>query len=208
MRAVVRAAGVHARPAVPWALLWVTSALVAGLLAAVARWPYAVWPLHGVALGLLAGTSAWAVDERCAAIVDVAPRPLWWRSVVRSVAPAVLVGVWLGGHAVGRANLPDHLDLFLLQGAAAAGLGFATATAARTAGRAEPGQRFAVMVIPITTGLALARPASDHLPLFPVWPHEDWSRSVAIWSALAALAVVTGAVALWHDGRARTPRRP
>lgn len=189
-------------------LVWVTTALVAGLLATVSLWPYAVWPLHGAALGLMAGTSAWAADERCAAIVDVAPRPLWWRSVVRSVVPAALVAVWLGGHASARANLPDHLDLFLLQGVVAAGLGFAMATAARTTGRARPGQRFAAVVVPVTTGLALARPASDRIPLFPVWPHEDWPRSVTIWSALAVVAVVTGATALWHDRRDRTPRRP
>ena len=54
-------------------MLGITLALIVTLLTIVARWPYTMWPLHGAAIGLIAATSAWAVDETTATIVDRVP---------------------------------------------------------------------------------------------------------------------------------------
>lgn len=204
----MRPTAAHLRVAVPWGLLAGTVGLVAALLAAVAHWPATVWPLHGTAIGLIAGVSAWATDERCAAIVDVAPRPLWWRSLVRATAPALLIAVWTAAHLGAHTRLPDHLDLLVLQGIVAATLGFAAATARRAVGTAEPGHRLAAVVVPVAIGLALARPASDRLPLFPVWPHEDWERAMRLWAAAAVIGAMTLLAVAWRDARPRRSGRP
>ena len=74
-----------------WSLLAGSGLIIGAGVALVARWPEALWPLHGTALGLMVGMAAVAVDERCATVVDVSPRPLWWRTAVRSVGPLALV---------------------------------------------------------------------------------------------------------------------
>lgn len=197
------AAGVYIRAATPWAILGSTVALLVGLLVIVACWPYSMWPLHGGAVGLIAGASAWAVDEECASVVDVTPRPLWWRSACRVVTPVVLSATWVGCHLAARRRLPDHLNLFLLEGVTAAALGFAGGTLLRSWGRAEPGQWIASLACPLTLAVALARPATGLAPVFPIWPSENWARSAAIWSSAAAVSVVLVVVALSNDARCR-----
>lgn len=189
-----------------WSLLAGSALIMAGGVTLVARWPDALWPLHGTALGLLVGVAAVAVDERCSAVVDVSPRPLWWRTAVRSVGPLALVVVWATAHWALRAPLPDRLDVLVLQGAVAAGLGFGLATAARATGRSEPGAVIAATAVPLVAGAALARPFESDLPLFPVWPHEDWDRALLIWTVLGATAALAAARALWRDARPRRNR--
>jgi hypothetical protein len=197
----MRAELVYARTATSWAMLGVTSALIVALLAIVARWPYTMWPLHGATIGLIAGTSAWAVDETTARIIDVAPRPLWWRSAARAFTPMILTVAWTSMHLGTRNRLPDRLSLFILQGATAAALGFAAGNTLRARGRAEPGQWIASFVCPLTLGVALAKPLNDHAPLFPVWPHDNWTRSTIIWSAAALTAALLVGRTLWSDAR-------
>jgi hypothetical protein len=182
-------------------MLGITLVLIVTLLTIVARWPYTMWPLHGAAIGLIAGTSAWAVDETTATIVDVAPRPLWWRIAARALTPLILAGAWTAMHFPIRDRLPHQFGLFILQGATAAALGFAAGNALRARGRAEPGQWIASFVCPLTLGVALAKPLNDHAPLFPVWPHDDWTRSTIIWSAAALMATFLAARTLWSDSR-------
>lgn len=189
--------------ATQWSLLAGVALLMAGGVTLVARWPDALWPLHGAALGLVMGAAAVAVDERCALVVDVSPRPLWWRTAVRSVGPTILILVWAAVHWVLRAPLPDHLEVLILQGAVAAGLGFGLATAARAAGHGEPGAVLAATAVPLVAGAALARPFETDLPLFPVWPHEDWSRAALIWAVLGTAAALVAGRALWRDARQR-----
>jgi hypothetical protein len=199
----MRAALVYGRAATSWAMLGTTMALTVGLLTIVARWPYTMWPLHGGVIGLIAGTSAWAADEACATVVDVTPRPLWWRSAARATTPLVLAATWITVHLAAGRRLPDHLDLLLLQGVTAAMLGFAGATLLRGRGLAEPGQWIASFASPLTLGIALAKPWSGHAPLFPVWPHENWARSTIIWSAASLAALACALWAIWSDSRPR-----
>lgn len=197
----------HAVVATRWSLLAASGVAAAGCVVLVSRWPAALWPLHGAALGLLTGAAAAAVDERCAAVVDTAPRPLWWRTAGRAVVPVALAVVWVVTHALVRDRLPDHLDVLVLQGVVAVGLGFAVATASRVRGRGEPGQALAAAVVPLVLGAALARPFEAELPLFPVWPHEDWRRAALLWAAGGVVAVVVGGWALWSDARSRSVAR-
>jgi hypothetical protein len=191
------------RAVTPWGLVVVTAAVTVGLLLMVARWPAQVWPLHGSAVGLLAGVSAWSLDERCATVVDVAPRALWWRTVARAPATVLLVSVWVTTHVLLRDRLPDHLGVLVLQGAGASIAGVAAASWRRASGVAEPGQSIALSVCPVAVALALAKPWSEHAPLFPVWPHENWSRATVIWTVTGIGAVVALGSALWRDGSAR-----
>lgn len=197
----------HLAVATPWALLVGAATLVAGCVTLVARWPDALWPLHGMALGVVVGTAAVAVDERAALLVDVCPRPLWWRTAVRAWGPVSLALVWVTLHAALRADLPARLDVLVLQGLVASALGFGMATAGRAAGRAEPGIVVAVTAVPLVAGAALARPFEADLPLFPVWPHEDWERAALLWAALGVTALSVLTLALWHDGRPAPRRR-
>ena len=197
----MRAELVYARAATSWAMLGITLALIVTLLTIVARWPYTMWPLHGAAIGLIAATSAWAVDETTATIVDIAPRPMWWRSAVRAFTPLILAVAWTATHFVIRNRLPDQLDLFVLQGVAAAALGFAAGITLRSRGRSEPGQWIASFVCPLTLGVALAKPLNDHAPLFPVWPHDNWTRSTIMWAAAALSAVLVVGRTFWGDTR-------
>ena len=199
LRAIAR----YSRAATPCGLVATTAGFAVGLLLIVARWPAAMWPLHGAAIGLLAGVSAWSVDERCAAIVDVAPRPLWWRTIARTPAALLLVSVWIATHLAVRDRLPDHLGVLMLQGTSAAAAGLAVATWQRTRSQSEPGQRIALFVCPAAVAIALAKPWSDQAPLFPIWPHENWPRATVIWSVTAGLAVVVLAAALRRDAADR-----
>lgn len=199
--ASMRAVLVYARAANPWAMLGITLALIVMLLTIVARWPYTMWPLHGAAVGLVAGTAAWAVDETTATIVDVSPRPLWWRSAARALTPMILAVAWTSMHLGISDRLPDRLGLFILQGVTAAAIGFAAGSGMRARGRAEPGQWIASFVCPLTLGVALAKPFNDHVPLFPVWPHDDWTRSTLIWSGVALMALALVVQTSWSDAR-------
>jgi hypothetical protein len=189
----------YSRSATPWALLATTVALTVCLLLIVSRWPAAMWPLHGAAIGLLAGISAWSVDERCSAVVDVAPRLLWWRTIARAPAALLLIAVWIATHLTVRHRLPDHLGVLVLQGASAALAGFAAATWQRARGNPEPGQRMAMFICPAGVAIALAKPWSTHVPLFPIWPHENWPRATVIWSVTGGLAVLVLTAAMQRD---------
>ena len=205
--APLRGAIRHLAAATRWAIIVGAGGLVVGAVARVARWPAELWPLHGAALGLVIGASAVAVDERCAAVVDVAPRPLWWRTAVRAVGPLALVTIWIAAHGAARDGLPDHLDVLVLQGAVAALIGFGLATTARAAGRAEPGTALAATAVPLLAATALARPFEADLPVFPVWPHEDWGRATRLWALAGGAVAIVTARALWRDARHGPPGR-
>ncbi|WP_261554020.1 hypothetical protein [Frankia tisae] len=190
----------YATRAIPWLLAGTGCAMIVGLMALVAGWPQVMWPLEGTALGLLAGVVAWANDERCAAIVDTLPRSLRWRTLARSVVPALMLAVWIACLLAQRHRLPPHLPLFALQGAAAAAVALAITVGRRAAGSAEPGRTFASIIIPTSAALALIRPAARRLPLFPVWPGEDWARSTVIWTTVFGASLVVLAPALAERG--------
>lgn len=202
----MRAFASYSRAATPWGLSATTAVLVIALVSIVARWPDAMWPLHGATIGLLAGVSAWSVDERCSAIVDLAPRPMWWRTAARAPAALFLIAVWAAMHLSLRDRLPDHLGVLVLQGVSAALAGFAVATWQRAHGNAEPGQRIAMFICPAAVATALAKPWSTHVPLFPIWPHENWPRATAMWSITGGLGVLVLIAAIQRDAADRAHR--
>lgn len=197
----------YAARAVPWLLAGAGGAMIVGLMALVGRWPWVMWPLEGTALGLLAGVVAWANDERCAAIVDTLPRSLRWRTLARSVVVALMLAVWIACLLAQRHRLPPHLPLFALQGLAAAAVALAVTVWRRAAGSAEPGRTFASVIIPTSAALALIRPAARRLPLFPIWPGEDWARSTAIWTTVFGASLVVLALALRERDARPVPAR-
>ncbi|MFG2040675.1 hypothetical protein [Dactylosporangium sp. NPDC048998] len=182
--------------AVPWRLTIVATGIVVGLMTLVARWPAVMWPLQGTALGLIAGITAWAADEPAAQVVDTLPRPLWWRITARAAVVPLALGTWIACLLAARSRLPDHFWFFVLQAAGMVGLALAVTTWRRGRGVAEPGRPFAAIVVPTATAVALARPFTRQLPVFPVWPSEDWHTSRVVWVAVTAGSFAILAAAL------------
>jgi hypothetical protein len=181
----------------PWLLLGTSCGVIAGLMALVAAWPRIAWPLQGACVGVIAGVAAMALDERSASIVDTLPRSLLWRSAARAaiVVPALLT-VWIGCLLAWQHRLPPHSGLFALQGVTAAAAAVAVTGRRRAAGVAEPGAPFAAATMPTVLALALIRPWTRWLPLFPIWPWENWPRSWAIWCATAVAVPALGTVTI------------
>jgi hypothetical protein len=181
----------YALRAVPWPLVAVSCGIVIGLMAMVANWPWVMWPLQGMAVGVMAGVVGWSMDEPSAAVVDSVPRSLRWRTTVRAVVVPVVLAVWCGCLIAMRDDIPDQLGLFVLQGVGAVSIAMAVTFWQRSNGAAEPGPSFAAVVIPVATALSLARPLAQQLPLFPVWPDDNWNLSKQIWWAATLVAVAT-----------------
>lgn len=176
----------HAARAVPWWTVALACAAVPALVAMVALDPDRMWPLQGVAVGVLAAAAAWSMDERAAAVVDTLPRSLGWRTAARTLAVVPLAVVWVVSLGLAAAWLPDHAGLFVRQGAAALVVGVAVATWLRARGSATPGATAGPGALAAVAVVALTRPADAHVPLFPAWEADDWARSGAIWWGLLA----------------------
>ncbi|MFI7587192.1 hypothetical protein ACIB24_08980 [Spongisporangium articulatum] len=190
----------HAGRAVPWPLVAAAAVLVVALLLAVRYDHWRLWPLQGVAVGLLAGAVGWCLDEPAAAVVDPAPRGLAWRTLARATGVLVLLSAWSAGTWLARDALYGHPWTVLLQGLAAALASVAWVTWCRARGEATPGQRWALTVVPLATAWALVRPFERQLPVFPYafgGAYGDWTTSAAGWSVLgvAAAAVLVRTLA-------------
>jgi hypothetical protein len=189
----------HAAHAVPWPRVCLAAALIVVLMELV-RWsPWVLWPLEGIAVGLLVGAAAWCFDEPAAAVVDTLPRGPGWRAAARTPAVVALLGAWTATvfHA-GNGPLFGHRNAVLLQGIAAVAAGAALATRARGRGAATPGLRIAVVVVPVTTAVALIRPLARAVPVFPFSTSSlsAWEASTSGWFLVlaSAVAVVAGAL--------------
>jgi hypothetical protein len=180
----------YAARVLPWRLTLTSCTIIAGLMSLVAAWPWVMWPLQGTSVGVIAGAVAWAMDERAAAVVDTLPRSLRWRTAARGLIVVPLLGLWIVVLVLMRDRVPAHLDLFIMQGAAAVAVALAFTVWRRTNAVAEPGRSFAALALAATTALALVRPLSRGLPLFPLWPSDNWPLSYAVW-----LTVLTGSLA-------------
>jgi hypothetical protein len=178
----------YALRAVPWVLVAVSCVIVVGLMALVANWPWVMWPLQGTAVGVIAGVVGWSMDERSAAVVDSLPRSWCWRTTARAVVVPLVLAVWCGCLFAMRNDIPDQLGLFVLQGVGAISVAAAVTGWQRLGGTAEPGRFFAAFVIPTATALSLVRPLAHRLPLFPVWPDDNWLLSKQIWWGLTLAA--------------------
>lgn len=199
---VARSAARYAAAATNWPVAIFAVLGTAVSLVVVSVRPAGLWPLHGMALGLITGASALAADERCSAVVDVTPRPMWWRTALHACVPAVLAATWLSAHLFLRARLPEHLGVLIMQGVAVALAGFAASTSMRRADRGEPGVAIAAVAAPLVIASALARPFEDAVPLFPIWPDEQWQRSAVIWAIVTMAATALLVASLHRDARA------
>jgi hypothetical protein len=199
------AAGRYAATATNLPVAAVSTLMVAACVAIAAVRPSGLWPLHGAALGVIAAVSAMAVDETSSAVVDVAPRPLWWRTALRAVTPAATAATWVLVHVLLRDRLPQPLSVLVLQGLAMALAGFAISTWRRPH-RGEPGVMIAAVAAPLVVAAALTRPYERTLPLFPIWPDEPWRRSAAIWTGVTLVSVTLLVAALVRDAVAKHPR--
>lgn len=195
----------HAARGVPWWLIGATALIVPGLLALVRYDPWTLWPLQGTAVGLLAGAVGWCLDEPAAAVVDPAPRGLAWRTIARATGPACLLAAWSAGVWWARDSLYGHPWEVHGQGLAAAAVGATWVTWQRACGEANPGQRWAIAVVPVTTAWALVRPLARQLPVFPYSfgdEYGDWVESAVGWTAIGLLAGVLLVLILTREGRA------
>jgi hypothetical protein len=204
----------YAASAVPWFRVVLAACLVLVLMDVVGRWPWHMWPLQGVAVGLLAGAAAWCFDEESAAVVDVAPRGLAWQALGRSAGLLILVAAWGGAVVRTHASLFGHPRLVALQGLVAVLAGAAWAAWGRARGQSTPGLRASFVVIPGATAWALVRPFAAGLPVFPYTAdgrYGDWAASGVLWGvvgvvSMGLLVAALGEAPWWRLGRS-TGRR-
>lgn len=195
----------HAARAVPWTLLVVVAGVLAALVRTVAEWPWQVWPLQGIAVGLLAAAVTYAIDEPAAELVDTLPRALWWRTTARSSAALLLVAWWgLLVWAAGDAWF-GHPWAVAGQGAAAVLAAIAGVTVLRRRGRATPATASSSAIITVSVFVSLARPWEEHLPLFPYTPMGPWQASVWWWTAITVVSSVSLVASLAEVSRRRRP---
>jgi hypothetical protein len=180
----------HAIRATPWLFLGAAAALVTAMLRVLEQWSYTMWPLQGVAVGLLAGAAAWAYDEPAAAVVDTLPRGLAWRTAARGTSVLALLVWWTASVAWTRPAYFGHAVDVWWQGVAAVLAVSAAVTWQRRRGLASPARLAATVAVGAAAYLALLRPFEDSLPVFPYTPDGPWADSRAWWSALAAAALV------------------
>lgn len=202
----------YAGRAVPWARLGVVSALVLLLMEVVRRWPWTMWPLEGVAVGLLAAGAAWCFDETAASVVDVAPRHLAWRTAVRASGVALLFVAWAGAVLWSWESLFGHAWAVAGQGAAAMIAASAYATWRRAGGDPVPSRAVALAAVPTAAFWALLRPWDQSVAVFPYADAGtglgSWGGSSALWSILAGAALLVLAAALVDSRWWRSARRP
>jgi hypothetical protein len=187
----------YAARAVPWGLLGAGAGLTVGLLLLVERWPYALWPLQGAAVGLLAGTAVWCYQEPAAGLVDTLPRGLHWRTGARSTGSIALLAVWLVALWQTRTGYFGHAADVAWQGIAAALAAAAYMTWQRSRGSTGPARATSSALVAVALFIALARPLDQWVPVFPYTASDDWTTSRLLWTGLAAtvgLFVITRAV--------------
>jgi len=187
----------YLRQAIPWQVP-LCGGLVTGLLVALVAWdPWTLWPLQAIAVGVLAAAAGWCFDEPAAAVVDVAPRGLAWRSAARALPVLALAGFWCGAVAIARQAFFGYPWHVAGQGVAAMALAAVWATWRRSAGHARPGARLTVLVVPACAAWGLLRPAERALPIFPYAPTPGpWQSSAILWAAAAGVALLGGALTL------------
>jgi hypothetical protein len=201
----------YAGRALPWARLGVVAVLVVILMHVVHRWPWSMWPLEGVGVGLLAAGAAWCFDETAAAVVDTSPRSLAWRTAARASGVALLLVAWAVAVLWSRDSLFGHPWAVAGQGVAAMIAASAYATWRRAGGDPMPGSAVALAAVPTATFWALLKPWDDAVAVFPYAEGgtglAGWAGSAALWSVVAgaSLLVLLAAVVdnRWWRARAR-----
>jgi hypothetical protein len=197
----------HARHAVPWQLVLTSSLLILVMLVLLGRWPGALWPLGGVAVGALAGSIAWSLDEPVPEIADAAARPLHWRLASAGIGVVVVVGAWIVGVAA-AGDLLGRQGHVLGHGLAAAVAVSGGVAWLRSRGHDHPGRVLAPYLVLIVAGLALAQPLAQQLPVFPHPGNDSWAASSALWVVLAALGALALSLSVIDLSWRRIPHHP
>jgi hypothetical protein len=195
----------HAVRGVPWLVVLFGVAPVPALLRIVEEWPYTVWPLQGIAVGLAAAAAVWCFDETAAAVVDTLPRSLAWRTASRLLGVGVVLGVWLLSVAWTSAAFFGRPGHVAWQGVAAIAAGSAYATWRRSRGTPTPALGAATGLVCSAAFLALARPLHDQLPVFPYLATGPWATSAVLWAVLGVASI--GALAVLLAEPAARPDR-
>jgi hypothetical protein len=144
-----------------------------------------MWPLQGIAVGMVAAAATWCFDETAAAVVDTLPRSLAWRTASRLLGVAVVLGVWLAAVDWTSTAYFGQAGHVAWQGVAAITAGSAYATWRRSRGAPTPAAAAATVLVCGASFVALARPLGDRLPAFPYLglqarccgPGSAWPRS-------------------------------
>ncbi len=197
----------HAVRGVPWLVVLLGVAPVPALLRIVEQWPYSMWPLEGIAVGLVAGAAAWCFDETAAAVVDTLPRSLGWRTASRLLGVVLVLGVWLVSVGWTSEAFFGRSGHVAWQGVAAIAAGSAYATWRRSRGTPTPALTASTGMVCGATFLALVRPLDDRLPVFPYLDSGPWADSEVLWVGLGAVSVLV-LVVLALEPRTRQDRHP
>ena len=180
----------HAVRGVPWLVVLLGVAPVPALLRIVEEWPYTMWPLQGIAVGVVAAAATWCFDDAPAAVVDTLPRSLAWRTTARLAGVAVVLGVWLLSVSWTSTAYFGQTGHVAWQGVAAIAAGSAYVTWRRSRGVATPARGVATALVSGAAYLALARPLDDRLPVFPYMAAGPWRASGVLWTVVIVVSLV------------------
>lgn len=184
---------------VPWRPVVMLTGGGLGLLLASAAWTGTSVSSTAVLLGvpLLAGGTAYVLDEPAGEAVAAVPTSLRARSFARLVVAAavvvlgalVLVGVALRGGSGAKAGITVQLTGLALAAVAAA--------AALRRRLAEPGEVVAGGLLGLVLTLAIAHPLQRWVDVFPSEAGQRWAGSLVMWALVAAGSIA----ALWAATR-------
>lgn len=142
-----------------------------------------------VGVPLLAGGTAYVLDEAAGEAVAAVPTSLRARSVARLVVAAAvvtlgalaLVGVALRGGSGAKAGITVQLT----------GLTLAAVAAAATLRRrlAEPGEVVAGGLLGLVLTLTIAHPLQRWVDVFPSEAGQRWAGSLVLWALVAAVSI-------------------
>lgn len=207
----------HAKRGIPWLAIGVVAMPAAALIVCAFLFQDhpAAWSLLRAGLLIWATAAAFLLDDPPAPVVTATPRsPSWWHAA-RLLAALPLLAVPVLAASLWAINRPDiHVPGLAIITVAVALTVLAGSAVARRLGRNAPGELVAGSAILIVLFL-LIRPVSIHgVPLLP-WPgHPGWAATTRLWLILAAVAVLTIAIAGWWTRKptrkrlATDPARP
>jgi fluoride ion exporter CrcB/FEX len=190
--------GVILLAAVPWRPVAMASIAALSVLSLVAVWPNSAFSGVGIGLTLacLAAAASFLLDEPAAAAVDSVPKTLRARTSVRLVGLILPVSIGgLGLLVIGeRLDSTPHRGLpysgLLLLMAGCLLLGVASASCARRFSPA-PGDLVSGIVAGLLATLVVYNPVSRWVDVFPLSPHDRWSRAVILWAVICLACLVS-----------------
>ncbi len=182
---------------IPWRPVVALTGVATVLLVAAALWPASAFAAVALKLSLplLAGATAYLLDEGAAEAAAAAPVHLRARSSMRL---AVAAGPLLAG-TLALLALGARAESGVVPGVVVPLLGCiliacgASAVARRSV--AEPGDAVAGAIIAAFAALSLVNPLARWVDLFPTREGQRWGGSLALWAVFGVVSVVLVALA-------------